>query len=260
MSFLDTPVFSTRDPDAYRLFDLLVNAYQSKPQIVLLIESAGIRQTEVNLDGAVRDVWLGILRYAAANGKVRQLVETAADDPTIAAYHSHLQPFLDAPIEPMSPGKKIFISYRRNDAAYPAGWLFDRLADRFGVNRVFKDVDSIELGDDFVATITAAVESCAVLLAVIGIQWLEVTDEHGQRRLDDPKDFVRLEIEAALERDVRIIPVLVEGARMPRSEQLPTSLAKLARNQALELSPAHFGSDLERLLRALDRILAESAS
>ena len=126
------------------------------------------------------------------------------------------------------------------------------------MSRVFKDVDSIELGDDFVAAITAAVESCAVLLAVIGVRWLEATDEYGQRRLDDPEDFVRLEIEAALERGVRVIPVLVEGARMPGSVQLPASLAKLARRQALELSPARFGSDLEKLLRVLDKILAEA--
>jgi hypothetical protein len=117
---------------------------------------------------------------------------------------------------PTSPGK-VFISYRREDAAYPAGWLYERLADRFGASRVFKDVDSIEPGDDFVAEITSAVESCEALLAVIGNQWLEATNKDGQRRLDDPQDWVRLEIEAALERDVRVVPVLVEDARMPRA-------------------------------------------
>jgi glucoamylase len=121
---------------------------------------------------------------------------------------------------------------------------------------VFTDVHSIEPGDDFVAEITSAVESCEALLAVIGNQWLEATDKDGQRRLDDPEDWVRLEIEAALERDVRVIPVLVGGARMPRAAQLPPSLAKLARRQALELSPARFSSDIERLQSVLEKSLA----
>jgi len=96
---------------------------------------------------------------------------------------------------------RIFISYRRDDTAYAAGWLFDRLVDAFGPEQVFKDVDSIALGDDFVDAITAAVSSMDVLLALIGDKWLGMVDEHGERRLDDPDDFVRLEIAAALERE-----------------------------------------------------------
>ena len=148
----------------------------------------------------------------------------------------------------------IFVSYRHDDAAYPAGWLVDRLAGRFGASRVFKDVDSIQLGDDFVEDIMEAVGSCAVLLAVIGVWWLTATGEDGRRRLDDPGDFVRLEIEAALARDVRVIPVLVDGARMPRAADLPASLEGLARRQALELNPGSF--DTSRLLRMLDSALA----
>ena len=121
---------------------------------------------------------------------------------------------------------RIFISYRRDETAYPAGWLYDRLADHYGGGQVFKDVDSIELGDDFVQVITRAVGSCDVLLALIGEQWLTITDEHGRRRLDDPDDFVRLEIEAALTRNVRVIPILVDGARMPRADELPPSLVR----------------------------------
>jgi len=152
---------------------------------------------------------------------------------------------------------RIFISYRREETAYPAGWLYDRLADRFGGGQVFKDVDSIQLGDDFVEVITSAVGSCDVLLALIGDEWLTITDEDGQRRLDDPNDFVRLEIEAALTRNVRVIPILVDGARMPLADELPGSLAKLVRRQALELSPARFDFDTGRLLRVLDKTLAE---
>ncbi len=153
---------------------------------------------------------------------------------------------------------RIFISYRREETAYPAGWLYDRLADRFADGQVFKDVDSIKLGDDFVEVISAAVGSCDVLLALIGDRWLTITDEDGRRRLDDPNDFVRLEIEAALTRNVRVIPILVEGARMPRAVELPASLARLVRRQALELSPARFDFDLGRLLKVLDATLAEA--
>ena len=157
---------------------------------------------------------------------------------------------------PVAHGR-IFISYRREETAYPAGWLFDRLAHHFDGGQVFKDVDSIQPGDDFVEVIATAVGSCDVLLALIGAEWLTITDEHGKRRLDNPDDFVRLEIEAALTRGVRVIPILLAGAKMPRAQELPASLAKLVRRQALELSPARFDSDTSRLLRVLDRTLAE---
>jgi len=153
---------------------------------------------------------------------------------------------------------RIFVSYRREDTAYPAGWLFDRLAGHFGEGQVFKDVNSIELGDDFTEVIAAAVRSCDVLLALIGGQWLTAADEEGKLRLDNPEDLVRLEIEAALTRNVRVIPILVEGARMPRASQLPASLAKLVRRNALELSSSRFRVDTDRLLRVLDKILAKT--
>ena len=115
---------------------------------------------------------------------------------------------------------RIFISYRREETAYPAAWLFDRLEARFGEEQIFKDVDSIEPGEDFVERITTAVASCDVLLALIGEEWLTIANEGG-RRLDDPKDFVRVEIEAALARDVRVVPVLVDDAVMPKADELP---------------------------------------
>jgi hypothetical protein len=155
------------------------------------------------------------------------------------------------------PTGRIFISYRRDETAYPAGWLYDRLAQHFGAGQIFKDVDSIELGDDFVQVITRAVGSCDVLLALIGHRWLTIPDAQGRRRLDDPDDFVRLEIEAALTRNVRIIPILVDGARMPQADELPGGLASLARRQALELSPSRFEYDTSRLLKILEMTLAE---
>ena len=131
-------------------------------------------------------------------------------------------------IPPATSGR-IFISYRREETAYPAGWLYDRLTGHFGGGQVFKDVDSIQLGDDFVEVITRAVGSCDVLLALIGDEWQTITDAHGRCRLDNPDDFVRLEIEAALSRRVLVIPVLVDGARMPRADELPDSLTALVR-------------------------------
>jgi hypothetical protein len=150
---------------------------------------------------------------------------------------------------------RIFMSYRREDTSWAAVSLFDRLADHFGRDKIFKDVDSIGLGEDFAQTITTAVESCDALLALIGNQWLMVTDQNGRRRLDNPSDFVRLEIEAALTRGVLVIPVLIDGALMPREDQLPESLAPLTRRQALELNPNRFGSDFQRLLPVLNRTI-----
>jgi len=156
------------------------------------------------------------------------------------------------------PPRRIFLNYRREDTGWAAGRLFDRLSHRFGKDQVFKDIDSIRLGDDFVDAITSAVGSCDVLLALIGDRWLSIIDRDGQRRLDDDNDFVRLEIEAALTRNVRVIPILVEGARMPRSADLPASMAKLVRRQALKLNPdQEFESGVERLFRALDMTIDE---
>ena len=146
---------------------------------------------------------------------------------------------------------------RRQDTAYAAGWLFDRLADRYGEGQVFKDVDSIELGDDFVEVVSGAVGRCDVLLALIGPQWLTVTDEHGRRGLDSRDDFVRLELGAALTRRVLVIPFWSTGAGCRTPASCPDRLAGLVRRQALELSPARFASDTSRLLKVLDRTLGE---
>ena len=155
---------------------------------------------------------------------------------------------------------RIFISYRREDTAYPAAWLFDRLVAHFGEGQVFKDIDTIQPGDDFAEVIGSAIASCDVLLALIGDRWLTTTDENEQRRLDRPDDLVRLEIQAALDRNIRVIPVLAGGAPMPRAEELPECLAKLPGKQGFELSPARFDSDMARLLTALDRILSEETA
>ena len=152
------------------------------------------------------------------------------------------------------PGR-IFISYRRQETAWPAGRLYDVLVEHFPAEQVFKDVDSIEPGEDFVERITAAVSSCDVLLALIGPQWLTITDENGQRRLDNPGDYVRVEIETALTRKIRVIPILVDAAQMPRANELPATLAPLVRRNAVEINPLTF--DTKRLIAAVQQTLAE---
>ncbi|HEY3339327.1 MAG TPA: glycerophosphodiester phosphodiesterase family protein [Propionicimonas sp.] len=144
---------------------------------------------------------------------------------------------------------RIFISYRRQETSWPARQLYEVLVGRFGAESVFKDVDDIDPGDDFVERITEAVASCDVLLALIGNQWLTMTDVEGRRRLDNPEDFVRLELTAALSRGVRVVPILVDGAAMPRAEQLPPDLVALTRRQAVEISAVGFNTD--RLLVTL---------
>jgi hypothetical protein len=117
------------------------------------------------------------------------------------------------------------------------------------------DLDSIEVGVDFAEAIEAALCSCVVLVALIGRVWLTTTDEDGRRRLDDPDDYVLFEIRTAMKRCVRIIPVLVDGAKAPRQGQLPTALCKLARLNALEMSYGRFEYDESRLMTAIHRVL-----
>ena len=116
----------------------------------------------------------------------------------------------------------IFISYRREDSDYIAGRLHDRLTAHFGMDRIFRDIDTMGPGVEFPTRIEQALNSCTALVALIGTKWLAVTDPSGRRRLDDPKDFVRIEIAAALKRDVLVVPVLVQNAQMPSATELPT--------------------------------------
>jgi hypothetical protein len=160
---------------------------------------------------------------------------------------------------PAPPAGRVFISYRRQETSHLAGRLYDRFASRFGEDQVFMDVDTIELGDDFAHAITQAVSTCEILLAVIGPQWLSVADKAGGRRLDVPGDIVRLEIQVALDRDVRVIPILVEDAAMPRPQELPDSLVRLARRNALTIRHDSFGYDVQRLVAALERMFAANA-
>jgi hypothetical protein len=154
------------------------------------------------------------------------------------------------------PSCGIFISYRRADAGPYARLLQVELAERFPEARVFMDVDSIEAGLDFAEIIRDAVSSCRVMVVVIGQQWVTLSDEEGSRRLDDPGDYVRFEVRTALKRGVRTIPVLVDGARPVRRQQLPHDLRELARLNALVVSCDRYRYDADRLAGLVGRALA----
>jgi hypothetical protein len=145
----------------------------------------------------------------------------------------------------------IFISYRRGDSEGESGRLFDDLVHRFGERSVFMDVAGIAPGRDFRKAIEESVATCGALLAVVGPAWSSVRDAEGKRRLDDPADFVRLEVANALTRDVSVIPVLVRGAKMPRADELPADLRELAFRNAVEISHARWKADVSVLVEAL---------
>jgi TPR repeat protein len=151
----------------------------------------------------------------------------------------------------------VFICYRREDSAGFARLIYDRLTRKLGHESVFFDVDNIPPGLDFVDILSDRVGQCDALIAVIGKNWASSTYLDDQRRLHDPNDFVRIEIEAALARKIRVIPILVDGATMPRPDDLPDSLKKLARRQGIEISHTRFDSDVERLTRALSLLEEE---
>jgi hypothetical protein len=151
--------------------------------------------------------------------------------------------------------QRIFISYRRDDSRGYAGRLQGDLSRRYTEEHVFRDVE-IPPGADFGEYITGLVDKCNVVLAIIGPRWLDARDREGERRIDDPQDWVRLEIERALARDgVEVIPVLVDGARLPPREELPASLLGLRRRNAFELSDSRWDYDLDQLGKHLDMLL-----
>ena len=148
----------------------------------------------------------------------------------------------------------IFLSYRRADTIAYAGRLTEALERRFGHGSVFQDIEAIAPGSNFAEAIDAAIARCAVCVVLIGDSWIEERTEAGMRRLDDPHDFVRLEVSSALRKDTPVLPVLVEGARMPTENALPPELRPLARLQALEISDTRWDYDVERVANAIRRL------
>jgi formylglycine-generating enzyme required for sulfatase activity len=151
--------------------------------------------------------------------------------------------------------QNIFISYRRMDSEGSAGRIYDHLQACFGVGRVFMDVTDIRVGEDFSDAIHQAISSCKVVIVLIGPRWHSIQDEMGRKRLDDPHDFVRVEVQAALESDALVVPVLVHGAKMPKDVELPVDLRALARRNAIEIRHRHFENDIEILVAELENYL-----
>src|SRR5215216_1014630 len=145
----------------------------------------------------------------------------------------------------------IFVSYRRDDTTAYAGWLADRLDERFGDRKVFRDIDSIEPGLDFLVAMERALATCEVMLVVVGKNWATQLMEKERTRQED---YTRLEVATALKGNVRVIPVLVQGASMPSADELPDDLAALTRRNAIELHDTNWNSDVGHLIAILDSV------
>jgi hypothetical protein len=186
------------------------------------------------------------------------VTDYAAPDALVERLVSDLTNLLRRRIGVAGMAGAIFISYRHGADSGFAGRLYDRLEHSFGRERVFIDVCNIAPGEDFVTFLQARVAACDVLLALIGRGWLAATDAAGRRRLDNPDDFVRIEIAAALAQGKRVIPVLSDNTAMPRAEELPEDIKPLARRNAIRFTRDRFKDDAERLIRVLEKALSDT--
>ena len=159
----------------------------------------------------------------------------------------------------MTGNPRIFISYRRSDTKWAAGRLYDRMVAALGAENVFLDVTNIEPGRDFIQEIEDVVGSCDVLLALIGRDWLAGSSEKGTRRIDGTRDLIHVEVATALKRNIRVIPILIDGAILPEETDLPQDLAPLARRNARQVTFESFHSDIDSFIRVLERIIAGPA-
>lgn len=154
---------------------------------------------------------------------------------------------------------KLFISYRREETLALAGRVYDRLIARFGPRSVVMDIDAISPGMDFRDVLASELAQCHVVLAVMGRGWLNASEE-SQRRLENPRDFVRIEIETALSRGIHLIPILVADTSMPKESELPESMGQLVYKQAVRLDPGlDFNVHVNRLISAIERLLTTQA-
>ncbi|MEM9090326.1 MAG: SUMF1/EgtB/PvdO family nonheme iron enzyme [Cyanobacteria bacterium P01_F01_bin.53] len=156
----------------------------------------------------------------------------------------------------MARAQSIFISYRRSDAISETGRIYDRLVTDFGRDNVFKDVDNIPLGVNFVEYLDNAVSQCQIVLVVIGKTWTTVEEKNGTRRLENPKDFVRIEVESALKRGIPVVPILLDGVSMPIASELPKSLYPLTERNGIEVGhDPRFHADMSRLIKGLKDLM-----
>jgi len=173
-------------------------------------------------------------------------------------YYSNTKHTINMPDTMPALNGAIFINYRKDDSSWNALALYNELLKYFAREQLFKDFNTILPGDDFVVSIQNALRKCDVLLVIIGKNWLNMTDTKGQRRLDDPDDFVRIEIATALERKIQVIPVLFDGTTMPSPTDLPADLNLLYRRQFVEIDTKRFEDDVRKLADAIKKVLGES--
>jgi hypothetical protein len=161
----------------------------------------------------------------------------------------------DIPVQSRSEKKLLFLCYRREDTQDAAGRLHDRLVATFGSETVFMDIDSVPLGIDFVDHVTEQISQCSAVIVMIGRQWLTVQDKQGRKRLEADNDLVRVEVAAALQRRIPVIPVLVQDAKMPHADDLPDDIRLLARRNGIQLDATRWRTDVERLIKELNRVM-----
>ena len=156
---------------------------------------------------------------------------------------------------------KIFISYRRADSKYVVDRIRDRLIDAYGEDTIFRDIESIPLGQNFSDVLKEATTTCDVMLVAIGPQWARITDAQGNKRLFDPNDYTRLEVEAGLaNKKILVIPILVMNATMPSAEEIPESLADLRFRNAISIrNDPDFTPDMQRLIQGIDEQFPSAA-
>lgn len=156
----------------------------------------------------------------------------------------------------MPAASAIFISYRRSDSRVFTDRIYEYLAEHFGSEAVFRDVEAIQIGQKFPVRIQQAVDACQVMIVVIGPDWATVTGKDGKQRLANPNDWVRKEVEGALARGIPIIPLLIEDTRLPAADALPESLKPLRQyNSAPAHSAPYFQFDMKQLTESLEKII-----
>ena len=155
---------------------------------------------------------------------------------------------------------RIFMSYRRRDARGYAGWLRYCLAPKYGEGNIFRDIEKIGGGQDFMDRIDRSIRNCHVVMVLMADEWSDISHKGGGRRLDDEDDPVRMEVEAAFKHRRQIMPILVEGAPMPKADELSSSIAGLTRLHALPLTDARWDDDVARITSRLDELAAQTAA
>jgi hypothetical protein len=188
--------------------------------------------------------------------KMRSVASAGSKRPDSTLPRDYRQPAAQQDYAASGGGPLIFVSYRRDDSGHVTGRIFDRLSQHFGPDAVFKDVDSIPLGVDFRKHLAGSVAQCRLLLAVVGKDWARKNPIEGKTSLADERDFVRIEIESALDREIPVIPILVEGATFPNETALPSKLQVLTYHHALTVRPdPDFHSDVGRLIKGIEHHL-----